>query len=495
TPMQSSFGVILLSIVQGQPRILSLREMLQLFLDHRKEVVTRRTVFELRKAEERAHILEGLKIAVENIDEVVALIKKSKTPPEAKQALMERFGLSEVQSQAILDLRLQRLTGLERDKIIQEFQDIQDLIRRLKEILASEKLVYKIVADELNEIREKYGDARRTEIIATAQDISIEDLIQEEDMVITVSHNGYIKRNPISLYRAQRRGGRGKTGMVTRDEDFVEDLFVASTHSYVLVFSSKGKVYWLKVHEIPQAGRATKGKAIVNLLNLAQDESVAAILPVREFKEGCGVVMCTRNGTVKKTDLMAFSNPRAGGIIALGIDEGDELIEASLSEGNKDIFIGTAEGMTIRFAGDEVREMGRTAYGVRGIKLEEGDHVVGMIVVNEGAAILTVSANGLGKRTPTDEYRVQGRGGVGIITMKVTEKTGRVVTVKQVNDSDEIMIITTTGKIIRTPVNTISVIGRNTQGVRLMNLEPGEEVSAVAKLAEAEGEDEGDVQA
>ncbi|HKY64435.1 MAG TPA: DNA gyrase subunit A [bacterium] len=494
TPMQSSFGVILLSIVQGQPRILSLREMLQLFLDHRKEVVTRRTVFELRKAEERAHILEGLKIAVENIDEVVALIKKSKTPPEAKQALMERFGLSEIQSQAILDLRLQRLTGLERDKIIQEFQDIQDLIRRLKEILASEKLVYKIVADELKEIREKYGDARRTEIIATAQDISVEDLIQEEDMVVTVSHNGYIKRNPISLYRAQRRGGRGKTGMVTRDEDFVEDLFVASTHSYVLVFSSKGKVYWLKVHEIPQAGRATKGKAIVNLLNLAQDESVAAILPVREFKEGCGVVMCTRNGTVKKTDLMAFSNPRAGGIIALGIDEGDELIEASLSEGNKDIFIGTAEGMTIRFAGEEVREMGRTAYGVRGIKLEEGDHVVGMSVVNEGAAILTVSANGLGKRTTTEEYRVQGRGGVGIITMKVTEKTGRVVTVKQVNDSDEIMVITTKGKIIRTPVNTISVIGRNTQGVRLINLEPGEEVSAVAKLAEAEGEDEGDVQ-
>ena len=365
---------------------------------------------------------------------------------------------------------------------------------RVKEILANEKLVYKIISDELTEILEKYGDARRTEIIATAQDISIEDLIQEEDMVITVSHNGYIKRNPISLYRAQRRGGRGKTGMTTRDEDFVEDLFIASTHSYVLVFSSKGKVYWLKVHEIPQAGRATKGKAIVNLLNLAQDESVAAILPVREFKEGCGVVMCTRNGTVKKTDLMAFSNPRAGGIIALGIDEGDELIEASLSEGNKDIF-GTAEGMTIRFAGEEVREMGRTAYGVRGIKLEKDDHVVGMIVVNEGAAILTVSANGLGKRTSTEEYRVQGRGGVGIITMKVTEKTGRVVTVKQVNDTDEIMVITTTGKIIRMPVNTISVIGRNTQGVRLINLEPGEAVSAVAKLAEAEGEgeDEGDV--
>ena len=490
TPMQSSFGVILLSIVQGQPRVLGLRDMLQLFLDHRKEVVTRRTVFELRKAEERAHILEGLKIAVENIDEVVAIIKKSKTPAEAKDGLMTRFKLSEVQAQAILDLRLQRLTGLERDKIIQEFNEIQDLIKRLKEILASEKLVFKIVADELKEIRDKYGDDRRTEIMATQQEISVEDLIQEEDMVVTVSHNGYIKRNPISLYRAQRRGGRGKTGMTTRDEDFVEDLFVASTHSYVLVFSSKGKVYWLKVHEIPQAGRATKGKAIVNLLNFAQGENLAAILPVREFKEGLSVVMCTRNGTVKKTDLMAFSHPRAGGIIALGIEEGDELIAATLSEGNKDILIGTAEGMTIRFEDQEVREMGRTAYGVRGIKLEDGDFVVGMEVVNDGAAILTVSANGLGKRTPTEEYRVQGRGGVGVITMKVTDKTGKVVAVKQVADTDEIMLITNSGKIIRMPVNSISIIGRNTQGVRLINLEEGEQVSAVAKLAESEEDEE-----
>ncbi|MFO1462946.1 MAG: DNA gyrase subunit A [bacterium] len=490
TPMQSSFGVILLSIVQGQPRILSLREMLKLFLDHRKEVVTRRTVFELRKAEERAHILEGLKIAVENIDEVVAIIKKSKTPQEAKEGLMQRFALSEIQAQAILDLRLQRLTGLERDKIVQEYEEILALIKRLKEILASEKLVFKIISDELKEIRDKYGDDRRTEIMATQQEISVEDLIQEEDMVVTVSHNGYIKRNPISLYRAQRRGGRGKTGMTTRDEDFVEDLFVASTHSYVLVFSSKGKVYWLKVHEIPQAGRATKGKAIVNLLNMAQGENVAAILPVREFKEGLAVVMCTRNGTVKKTDLMAFSNPRAGGIIALGIEDNDELISASLSEGNKDILIGTAEGMTIRFEDQEVREMGRTAYGVRGIKLESGDFVVGMEVVNDGATILTVSANGLGKRTPTDEYRVQGRGGVGVITMKVTDKTGKVVAVKQVADTDEIMLITTSGKIIRMPVNSISVIGRNTQGVRLINLEPGELVSAVAKLAEGDEEEE-----
>jgi len=490
TPLQSSFGVILLSIVQGQPRILSLREMLQYFLDHRKEVVTRRTVFELRKAEERAHILEGLKIAVENIDEVVAIIKKSKTPPEAKEGLMKRFSLSEIQAQAILDLRLQRLTGLERDKIIQEYEEILALIKRLKEILASEKLIFKIISDELKEILAKYGDDRRTEIMATQQEISVEDLIQEEDMVVTVSHNGYIKRNAISLYRAQRRGGRGKTGMTTRDEDFVEDLFVASTHSYVLVFSSKGKVYWLKVHEIPQAGRATKGKAIVNLLNFEQGENVAAILPVREFKEGLAVVMCTRNGTIKKTDLMAFSNPRAGGIIALGIEENDELISAALSEGKKDILIGTAEGMTIRFEDQEIREMGRTAYGVRGIKLETGDFVVGMEVVNAEANILTVSANGLGKRTPTEEYRVQGRGGVGVITMKVTEKTGKVVAVKQVADTDEIMLITTSGKIIRMPVNSISVIGRNTQGVKLINPEPGELVSAVAKLAESDEEED-----
>ncbi|MGH9891988.1 MAG: DNA gyrase subunit A, partial [bacterium] len=344
TAMQSSFGVILLAIVQGQPRVLNLHDTLQLFLDHRKEVVTRRTVFELRKAEERAHILEGLKIAVENIDEVVALIKKSKTPPEAKAGLMKKFSLSELQAQAVLDLRLQRLTGLERDKIIQEYKDIQDLIKRLKEILASETLVFKIIADELKEIGEKYGDERRTEIVAAQQEIGIEDLIQEEDMVVTISHTGYIKRNPISLYRAQRRGGRGKTGMTTREEDFVEDLFVASTHSYVLTFSSKGKVYWLKVHEIPQAGRVAKGKAIVNLLNLAGDETVAAILPVREFKEGQHVVMCTRNGTIKKTDLMAFSHPRAGGIIALGIDEGDALMAAALTLGNQDILIGTAQG-------------------------------------------------------------------------------------------------------------------------------------------------------
>jgi DNA gyrase subunit A len=490
TAMQSTFGIILLAIVHGQPRILSLREMLQLFIDHRKEVVIRRTVYDLRKAEERAHILEGLKIAVENIDEVVALIKKSKTPPEAKAALMKKFELSEIQAQAILDLRLQRLTGLERDKIIEEYKEVLATIKDLKAILASEARIFKIISDELTEIKDKYGDKRRTEIIGAQKEISVEDLIQEEDMVVTVSHNGYIKRNAISLYRAQRRGGRGKTGMATRDEDFVERLFVASTHNYVLVFSTKGKVYWLKVHEIPQAGRATKGKAIVNLCNFAQDEGVAAILPVKEFNEGQYVVMCTRSGVIKKTDLMAFSNPRAGGIIALSIDEGDRLIEAALTKGQDDIFIGTSEGQTIRFHEDGVRAMGRTARGVRGINLADKDFVVGMEVVNPGATILTVSENGLGKRTKNEEYRVQGRGGSGILTMKVTDKTGRVIAVKQVTDTDEVMLITTKGKILRMQVNSISVIGRNTQGVRLISPEEGEHVSAVAKLAEKDDEED-----
>lgn len=489
TAMQSSYGIIFLSIVHGQPRILGLRKMLQLFVDHRKEVVIRRTIFDLRKAEERAHILEGLKIAVENIDEVVATIKKSKAPPEAKAALMKKFKLSERQAQAILEMRLQRLTGLERDKIIQEYKEVLALIKDLKDILGSEKRIFKIISDETEEIKKKYGDERRTEIIAAQKELSVEDLIQEEDMAVTITHNGYIKRNPISLYRSQRRGGRGKTGMTTREEDFVERLFVASTHSYVLVFSTKGKVYWLKVHEIPQAGRATKGKAIVNLCHFAGDESVAAILPVREFVEGQYVVMCTQKGIIKKTDLMAFSNPRAGGIIALGIDKDDRLMEASLTKGNDDIFIGTSNGMTIRFKEDQVRSMGRTARGVRGINLGKEDKVVGMEVINPGAAILTVSANGLGKRTPTEEYRVQGRGGSGIITMKVTEKTGKVITIKQVTDTDQVMLITTTGKILRMAVSNVSVIGRNTQGVRLISPEAGEQVSAVAKVDEKEDEE------
>ncbi len=486
TPMQSSFGVILLSIVNGQPRVLSLKECLKYFIDHRKDVVTRRTVYDLRKAEERAHILEGLKIALENIDEVIALIKKSKAPDEAKEGLIKKFSLSPLQAQAILDMRLQRLTGLERDKIIAEYKEIMALIKELKAILADEKRIFKIIVDELTELMEKHGNPRRTEIQAASAEISIEDLIQEEDMVVTISHTGYIKRNPISLYRAQRRGGRGKTGMTTRDEDFVEDLFIASTHNYVLVFTNKGKVFWLKVYDIPQAGRTAKGKAIVNVVNMAGDEQVAAVLPVKEFIAGKFIIMATKKGTVKKTELMAYSNPRAGGIIAMGIDDGDELIEVRVTEGNQDIFIGTQKGMTIRFHEDEARAMGRTATGVRGIRLEDGDAVVGMEVINTGANILTVSEHGSGKRTPTEEYRVQGRGGVGVITMKVTDKTGPVVSIKQVTDTDEIMIISDGGKIIRMKVKDISIIGRNTQGVRLISLDDKEKVTAVAKLAESE---------
>jgi len=490
TAMQSSFGVILLAIVHGQPKVLNLQQYLQYFIDHRKEIVTRRTIYDLRKAEERAHILEGLKIAVENIDEVVALIKKSKNPEEARLGLMKKFKLSEIQAQAILEMRLQRLTGLERDKIIEEYKEILALIKELKAILADERRIYKIIVDELQEIKKSYADPRRTEIQATTAEISIEDLIQEEDMVVTISHSGYIKRNPISLYRAQRRGGRGKTGMTTKEEDFVSDLFIASTHNYLLVFTNKGKVYWLKVYDVPQAGRTAKGKAIVNLLQMSSDETVAAVLPIKEFEEGKQIIMGTKKGIVKKTELMAYSNPRASGIIALGIEDGDELIRARVTQGGQDIFIGTRDGLTIRFNEDEVRSMGRTAVGVIGIRLEKGDYVVGMEVINTGAAILTVSEHGYGKRTPTEEYRVQGRGGVGVITLKVTEKTGPVVSVCQVTDTDEIMIISDGGKIIRMKVKDISVIGRNTQGVRLISLDEQEKVTAIAKLAESEEEED-----
>ncbi|MBI4411574.1 MAG: DNA gyrase subunit A, partial [Deltaproteobacteria bacterium] len=489
TAMQSSFGIIMLAIVSGQPKILSLREFLKIFIEHRREVIVRRTVFELAEAERRAHILQGLKIAVENIDRVVELIKKSPNPAEAKKALMENFELTDIQAQAILDLRLQRLTGLERDKIVREYEEVLALINRLREILASDKLIAQIIVDELKEIRQKYGDKRRTEIVAgQTGDFSMEDLIQEEDMVVTVSHLGYIKRNPISLYRAQRRGGRGKTGMTTRDEDFVEQLFVASTHSFILIFTSRGKVHWLKVHEIPQAGRATRGKAISNLISLESDEKVATILPVKDFDGGKFVFFVTRKGTVKKTTLPAYSNPRAGGIIAITIEPDDELVEVTLCDGTRDILLSTAEGQTIRFKEEEVRPMGRSAGGVRGISLGEKDQVVGMSLVHSGANVLTVSEKGYGKRTDTGEYRLQGRGGSGIITMKTSEKTGLVIATLQVLESDDVMLITDLGKIIRIHVNQISVMGRNTQGVRLIQVEPGEKVVSAATMAEKDEE-------
>ncbi len=490
TAMQQSFGIIMLAIVAGQPRLMNLKDALQLFIDHRREVVIRRTAYDLRKAEERAHILEGLKIAVENIDEVVALIKKSKEPAAARDALIKRFKLSELQAQSILELRLQRLTGLEREKIVAEYKEIQNLIKELKAILSDERQIMKIIRDELVAMKEKYGDQRRTVIKAKTDDLTVEDLIQEEEMVVTVSHRGYVKRNPISIYRAQRRGGRGKQGMATREEDFVEDLFIASTHSYVLIFSTSGKVYWLKVHEIPQVGRVARGQAITNLVNMSSEDRIAAILPVKEFTEGQFVFMATRNGVIKKTELMAYANPRAGGIIATSIDEGDELISVRLTSGSQQVLLTTREGQAIRFDESEVRAMGRTARGVRGISLGKGDALVGMDVLATDASILTLTERGYGKRSPCDEYRVQSRGGSGIITIKVSDRNGPVCGVMQVTDVDDIMIVTDGGKVIRSRSKEIPVIGRNTQGVRLISLDEGEKVVTVARLAEDEGEGE-----
>jgi DNA gyrase subunit A len=492
TPMQSSFGIIMLAIVNGQPRVLALREVLSHFIDHRKEIVTRRTLYELKKAEARAHILEGLKIALDNLDEVIQTIKNSANPAEAKQRLMAGFALSELQAQAILDMRLHRLTGLERDKILEELKQVLALIKRLMEILASETEILDIIKGELLEIRERYSDGRRTEIVAMTADLSIEDLIVEEDMVVTVSHSGYIKRNAVSLYRAQRRGGKGKTGMRPKEEDFVERLFIASTHSYILVFTDQGKVYWLKVHEIPQGGRAARGKAIVNLLNLQNDEKVMTILPVKEFEEGKYIITATSQGTVKKTELMAYSNPRQGGIIALTIDQGDSLIAARLTDGGMDILLASRNGKSIRFPEEDARPMGRTARGVRGMLLEEGDQIIGMEVVTDATAatLVSVTANGYGKRTQLDEYRVQSRGGKGIITIKTGGRNGYVVDVKLVDDDSDLMFITDRGKVLRTRVGALSIIGRNTMGVRLMVLEAEERIVAVAKLAEKE-DDEG----
>ncbi len=491
TPMQSSFGIIMLAIVGGQPRILTLRQVLDSFIDHRKEIVTRRTIFDLKKAEARAHILEGLKIALDNLDEVIQIIKTSANPAEAKAGLIERFGLSEIQAQAILDMRLHRLTGLERDKIVAEYEEVMALIKRLKEILASEAEILKIIKGELLETKERFGDERRSEIVEFTGDLSIEDMIVEEDMVVTVSHSGYIKRNAVSLYRAQRRGGKGKTGMKPKEEDFVENLFIASTHSYILVFTDKGKVYWLKVHEIPQGGRASRGKAIVNLLNLQPDEKVMTILPVKAFEEDKFIITATKNGTVKKTDLMAYSNPRQGGIIALTIDEDDSLIAARLTDGSMDIVLASQSGKSIRFPEKDARAMGRTARGVRGMMIGKEDEIIGMEVVSDATAatLVSITENGYGKRTSLDEYRVQSRGGKGIITIKTGGRNGQVVDVKLVDEESDLMFITDRGKVLRTPVGKLSVIGRNTMGVRLMVLEPEERIVAVAKLAEKEEED------
>ncbi len=492
TPMQSSFGIIMLAIVAGQPRVLSLREVLAHFIEHRKEIITRRTLFELKKAEARAHILEGLKIALDNLDEVIQTIKSSANPPEAKERLIVGFDLSAIQAQAILEMRLHRLTGLERDKIIEEYNQVLALIKRLKEILGSDSEVFTIIKGELTETIERFGDQRRTEIVAMTADLSIEDLIVEEDMVVTVSHSGYIKRNAVSLYRAQRRGGKGATGMRPKEEDFVENLFIASTHSYILIFTSKGKVYWLKVHEIPQGGRAARGKAIVNLLNLQDDEKVMTILPVKEFEEDRFIITATRKGTVKKTDLMAYSHPRQGGIIALTIDQGDSLIAARLTDGSMDILMASRNGKSIRFNESDARPMGRTTRGVRGMMLEGDDRIIGMEVVSNATSstLVSVTETGFGKRTSLNEYRVQSRGGKGIITIKTGGRNGQVVDVKLVDNESDLMFITDRGKVLRTRVKALSIIGRNTMGVRLMVLEADERIVAVAKLAEKE-DDEG----
>ncbi|MBM4306129.1 MAG: DNA gyrase subunit A [Deltaproteobacteria bacterium] len=486
TQMQTSFGIILLAIHQNQPKLLSLKEVLHLFLQHRREVVTRRSLFELKKAEARAHILEGLKKAIDQIDAIIATIKASKTPKEAKERLIDRFAFSDEQAQAILDMRLQRLTNLEQRKIVEEYEETIKLINRLKDILASERLMLNVIKEELVSIRDAYGDERRTEIVDVAPEIKIEDLIAEEDMVVTITHTGYIKRNPISLYRSQHRGGKGKVGINVKEEDFVEDLFIASTHDYLLFFTDAGKIFWKKVHEVPQAGRITRGKAIINLLNLGAEEKVTAILSLKDFSPGKFITFITKKGTIKKTALEAYSNPRAGGIIALGLDEGDELISTKLTDGERHLFIGTKMGKAIHFPENQIREMGRTAHGIRGIRISKGDEVVGMEVVVPHTSLLTVTENGYGKRSQASEYRIQNRGGSGIFTVKRTKKTGDVVGVKAITDDDELMIISNKGKIIRLRAADIPVQGRSTQGVRLITIEEGERVVAVAKLAEKE---------
>jgi DNA gyrase subunit A len=491
TQMENTFGIIMLAIEKGQPRVFNLKEVLQSFVDFRKQVVIRRTQFDLTRARERAHILAGLIIALSQIDAVIAVIKKSKNPQDASASLCDKFGLTEIQAKAILDMRLQRLTGLEREKIDAEYAEVTSLIAALQAILDDPRQVLNVIVSELEEIRSRFGDERRTEIVVSSEDINIEDMIVEEDMVVTVSHSGYIKRNAVSLYKSQRRGGKGKVGMGTKEEDFVEKIFIASTHHYVLIFTNRGKVYWLKVYQIPQGGRAAKGKAVVNLINITPGERMAAILPIRDFAEGKSVVMVTKKGIVKKTELAAFSNPRTGGIIAMSVDEGDDLIDVQLTLGNQELFMGTRKGMAIRFKEEDVRDMGRAARGVIGIRMDEDDVVVGVEIPTEGNSVVTVSEKGFGKRTSVSEYRLQSRGGKGIINLKTVPRVGNVSGILQVTGDEDIMLISDTGNIIRVKVESVPLIHRSTQGVKLIDLEPEERLVGMAR-AEREEEKEED---
>jgi DNA gyrase subunit A len=482
TQMEETFGVIMLALVDNQPRVLNLKQMLELYIEHRKEIIIRRTTFDLRKAEERAHILEGLKIALGSLDKVIKTIRQSKSPQIAREALMKNFSLSERQAQAILEMQLQRLTALERDKIDHEYLELIKKIEHYKSILASEKKVLAIIKDEVEELRKKFADDRRTQVVAELEELELEDLIADEDVIITISHSGYIKRLPISSYRRQHRGGRGVTAMGTKEEDFVEHLFLASTHEYILFFTNKGKVHWLKVHEIPQAGRLSKGKAIVNILQMENGEAITARIPVKDFTSGKFLVLLTQQGLIKKTALDAFSNPRKTGIVAISLEKGDELISAVLTDGRQQILLASRGGKALRFKEENVRDMGRTARGVRAIKLAPKDVVIGMEIVQPHATILTVTEGGFGKRTSFKEYRLQARGGKGIINVKVTSKNGQVVGLKTVSETDEIMIITQHGMIVRCPVKDIRTVGRNTQGVHVIRLQPKDKVSSIASV-------------
>ncbi|MCY4384348.1 MAG: DNA gyrase subunit A [Nitrospinae bacterium] len=484
TQMQTTFGVILLALVNNQPRVMGVKEMLSHFLRYRREVILRRTRFELKKAENRAHILEGYRIALDNIEEVIKLIRASETPEQARAGLMRNFGLTQTQAQAILEMRLQRLTGLERDKIETEYEELQKAIAYLREVLVDEKLQTSIIKEELLEVREKFADERRTEIVDETSEISLEDMIVEEDMAVTISNSGYIKRNAITLYRSQRRGGKGVMGMGTKLEDFVEQLFIASTHDYMMFFTSRGRCHWLKVHEIPQGGRAARGKAIVNVLQLAAGEYVSAVMPVRKFEPDRYILMATKQGILKKTQLTAFSHPRVGGIIALNLDEGDELIGVGQTDGSLNVFLGTRDGKAIRFSEEKIRAMGRSARGVRGINLAKDDCVIGMEVVSPGDIILTATEFGYGKRSRVDDYRLTNRGGKGVINLKVTEKNGPVIGIRRVIEDDEFMLITTGGQLIRSRVQDVSIIGRTTQGVRLIGVKEGDRVAALARIEE-----------